>query len=108
MTVVVWRDERREGEKEAQRTDLRRLAPPLNPSLSEPPPQTIRAALAEDAGDAGDLTTASTIPAGTPATATFTAKAAGVVAGLGVAPPSPEELARRKRRKGAAPARAAI
>ncbi len=85
MTVVVWRDERREGEKEAQRTDLRRLAPPLNPSLSEPPPQTIRAALAEDAGDAGDLTTASTIPAGTPATATFTAKAAGVVAGLGVA-----------------------
>ena len=47
--------------------------------------KAIRAALDEDAGDAGDLTTAATIPTGTSATATFTAKAGGIVAGLGVA-----------------------
>lgn len=55
-----------------------------------PPPEhptydvyaVIDAALEEDAGDEGDITTASTIPETVTATATFLAKAHGVVAGL--------------------------
>lgn len=46
---------------------------------------TIRAALDEDAGDYGDITTLSTVPETTQATATFLAKAEGTVAGLYVA-----------------------
>lgn len=45
----------------------------------------IAAALAEDAGNRGDITTLSTIPESTQATATFLAKADGTVAGLAVA-----------------------
>ncbi|GBG00217.1 nicotinate-nucleotide pyrophosphorylase chloroplastic [Raphidocelis subcapitata] len=47
--------------------------------------QVIRAALAEDAGDRGDVTTLATIGAATTATAKFLAKADGVLAGLAVA-----------------------
>ncbi|KAL6772319.1 NIC2 [Auxenochlorella protothecoides x Auxenochlorella symbiontica] len=47
--------------------------------------KVIDAALEEDAGDLGDISALSTIPADTQATAEFTAKAAGVVAGLWVA-----------------------
>ncbi|PNW87561.1 hypothetical protein CHLRE_02g141200v5 [Chlamydomonas reinhardtii] len=47
--------------------------------------QAIKAALDEDAGDRGDVTTLATIPESTQATATFLAKADGVLAGLGVA-----------------------
>ncbi|KAG2483039.1 hypothetical protein HYH03_018068 [Edaphochlamys debaryana] len=47
--------------------------------------KVIQAALDEDAGDRGDVTTLSTIPADTQASATFLAKAPGVLAGLGVA-----------------------
>ncbi|GIL94792.1 hypothetical protein Vretimale_941 [Volvox reticuliferus] len=45
----------------------------------------IKAALEEDAGDLGDVTTLATIPESTQAVATFTAKNDGVLAGLGVA-----------------------
>lgn len=45
----------------------------------------IKDALDEDAGDRGDVTTLATISAETQATATFLAKAEGVLAGLGVA-----------------------
>mmetsp|Transcript_14008 Transcript_14008/g.16965 ORF Transcript_14008/g.16965 Transcript_14008/m.16965 type:complete len:314 (-) Transcript_14008:370-1311(-) len=45
----------------------------------------IRAALAEDAGNIGDVTCLSTIPEGTQATAYFVAKADGVLAGATVA-----------------------
>lgn len=64
-----------------------------HPFASIPPPPhptydlyaVIDAALAEDAGDYGDITTLSTIPESTPATATFLAKADGVLAGAYVA-----------------------
>ncbi|GLC46196.1 hypothetical protein PLESTB_001533900 [Pleodorina starrii] len=47
--------------------------------------KVIKAALEEDAGDRGDVTTLATIPEETQAVATFTAKSEGVLAGLGVA-----------------------
>jgi len=47
--------------------------------------KVIRHALEEDAGDMGDITTLSTVPASTQASATFLAKAEGIVAGLYVA-----------------------
>ncbi|KAI7843930.1 hypothetical protein COHA_002470 [Chlorella ohadii] len=58
-----------------------------------PPPEhptydvyaVIDAALAEDAGDYGDISTNSTVPEGTQASATFLAKAQGVLAGAWVA-----------------------
>src|SRR5438128_1841744 len=57
--------------------------PPSLPSdlVLEP---LLRAALAEDVGT-GDLTTLATVPEGAVATATITAKAPGVIAGLPVA-----------------------
>ncbi|GFR48368.1 hypothetical protein Agub_g10258 [Astrephomene gubernaculifera] len=56
---------------------------PSHPTVSIS--KVIRAALEEDAGDRGDVTTIATIPEDTQATATFTAKSDGVLAGLGVA-----------------------
>eukprot|EP00882_Tetradesmus_deserticola_P020450 GHRQ01022095.1.p1 GENE.GHRQ01022095.1~~GHRQ01022095.1.p1 ORF type:complete len:301 (+),score=135.35 GHRQ01022095.1:159-1061(+) len=57
--------------------------PPTHPTYDIK--AVIAAALAEDAGDRGDITTLSTIPESTLATATFLAKADGVLAGLAVA-----------------------
>lgn len=56
--------------------------PPLPRVLIEP---TVRAALQEDLGRAGDVTTDATIPPGTPARAAFVAREAGIAAGLAVA-----------------------
>jgi len=60
-----------------------RIPPPPHPTYDLH--ATIRAALDEDAGDYGDITTLSTVPETTQATATFLAKADGVIAGLYVA-----------------------
>ena len=61
-------------------------------ALIDPPPhpnydlyEAIKAALVEDAGDYGDITTLSTVSEDAQATATFLAKADGTVAGLYVA-----------------------
>ena len=54
----------------------------LNPLLIE---DAVRAALNEDLGRAGDITSAATIPVGTRATAVFRARQPGVVAGLAFA-----------------------
>ena len=64
-----------------------------HPFATVPPPphptfdlySAIDAALQEDAGDLGDITTLSTVPEATQATATFLAKAEGVLAGAYVA-----------------------
>ncbi|WIA22958.1 hypothetical protein OEZ86_009885 [Tetradesmus obliquus] len=61
----------------------RSLAAPTHPTYDIK--AVIAAALAEDAGNRGDITTLSTIPESTQATATFLAKADGVLAGLAVA-----------------------
>eukprot|EP00238_Polyblepharides_amylifera_P003899 CAMPEP_0196588070 /NCGR_PEP_ID=MMETSP1081-20130531/59497_1 /TAXON_ID=36882 /ORGANISM="Pyramimonas amylifera, Strain CCMP720" /LENGTH=319 /DNA_ID=CAMNT_0041910459 /DNA_START=274 /DNA_END=1233 /DNA_ORIENTATION=+ len=61
--------------------------------LKKPPPyhptqdikEIIRLSLAEDAGDLGDITSLATIPADTQTTATFLAKADGILAGVIVA-----------------------
>lgn len=45
----------------------------------------IRAALAEDVGGGGDITTAALVPAGTKATASMLAKQGGVLCGIGIA-----------------------
>ncbi|KAF6263340.1 Quinolinate phosphoribosyl transferase [Scenedesmus sp. NREL 46B-D3] len=58
-------------------------APPTHPTYNIK--AVIAAALAEDAGNHGDITTLSTIPESTQASATFLAKADGVLAGLAVA-----------------------
>lgn len=55
---------------------------PLPDALLEP---LVRAALAEDLGRAGDLTTDAVVPAGTAATFALTAREPGVVAGLDLA-----------------------
>lgn len=60
-----------------------KIPPPYHPTQDIK--EIIRFALAEDAGDIGDITSYSTIPAETQATATFLAKADGVIAGLTVA-----------------------
>ena len=54
----------------------------LNPLLVEP---AVRAALAEDLGSAGDITSLATIPAGMITRASFAARQAGVVSGLELA-----------------------
>src|SRR5690625_4334712 len=54
----------------------------LNPLLFE---STVRAALVEDFGRGGDITTQATIPPDRRATALLTAREAGVIAGLDVA-----------------------
>jgi len=54
----------------------------LPPALVE---DAVRRALSEDLGLAGDLTSLATIPAGAQATATLSAREAGVIAGLPVA-----------------------
>jgi len=54
----------------------------LDPRLVE---SAVRAALAEDLGEPGDITSVATIPADATATATFGARKAGVVAGLPLA-----------------------
>ncbi|CAN7530705.1 carboxylating nicotinate-nucleotide diphosphorylase [Devosia sp. LjRoot16] len=54
----------------------------LPPALVE---DAVRRALSEDLGLAGDLTSQTTIPAGAQATATLSAREAGVIAGLPVA-----------------------
>lgn len=59
------------------------MPPPLHPTYDLY--AVIDAALAEDAGDLGDISALSTVPEATPATATFLAKAAGVLAGVHVA-----------------------
>ena len=56
--------------------------PPLPRSLID---DAVRAALREDLGAAGDITSAATIPATASATATFGARKAGVLAGLPLA-----------------------
>ncbi|GIL66340.1 hypothetical protein Vafri_19843 [Volvox africanus] len=56
---------------------------PSHPTVSVA--KVIKAALEEDAGNHGDVTTLATIPESTQAVATFTAKSDGVLAGLGVA-----------------------
>eukprot|EP00242_Pyramimonas_sp_CCMP2087_P011053 CAMPEP_0198208680 /NCGR_PEP_ID=MMETSP1445-20131203/12018_1 /TAXON_ID=36898 /ORGANISM="Pyramimonas sp., Strain CCMP2087" /LENGTH=307 /DNA_ID=CAMNT_0043882167 /DNA_START=318 /DNA_END=1244 /DNA_ORIENTATION=- len=60
-----------------------KIPPPYHPTQDIK--EIIRIALAEDAGDIGDITSYSTIPAETQATATFLAKADGIIAGLSVA-----------------------
>lgn len=55
---------------------------PPSPLLVEP---LIRAALIEDLGLAGDITTEAVVPAGTGARAAFTARRGGIVAGLACA-----------------------
>ncbi len=57
-------------------------APSLPPMLFD---KLVRAALEEDLGRAGDITTLATIPAGTQAIAVMAARKAGVIAGLPVA-----------------------
>ncbi|MBL8642848.1 MAG: carboxylating nicotinate-nucleotide diphosphorylase [Rhodospirillaceae bacterium] len=47
--------------------------------------EAVRRALAEDLGDAGDITTAATVPAGTQARAVIAARKPGVIAGVDVA-----------------------
>ncbi|GAB4820931.1 hypothetical protein N2152v2_007977 [Parachlorella kessleri] len=59
------------------------VTPPAHPTYDVY--QAIDAALREDAGDFGDLTTLATVPEETPAVATFLAKASGVLAGVWVA-----------------------
>ncbi|MDZ5700102.1 carboxylating nicotinate-nucleotide diphosphorylase [Chelativorans sp. M5D2P16] len=59
-----------------------RPVPPLSPVMTEP---LIRAALAEDLGQAGDLTSDAIVPPELQATMTLTARQAGVVAGLDLA-----------------------
>ncbi len=54
----------------------------LNPLLIDP---AVRAALDEDLGRAGDITTQATIPAGTRASAVMAARKAGTIAGLPLA-----------------------
>lgn len=56
--------------------------PPLHPLLIEP---LVRAALVEDLGRAGDITTDAVIPADAEAEARFVARQGGVVAGLDLA-----------------------
>ena len=63
-------------------TDTPITVPPLPRVLIEP---TVRAALEEDLGRAGDVTTDATIPAGTRAAAAFVAREDGIAAGLAVA-----------------------
>ena len=65
------------------------IHPPFPPGPPPPHPTydldaVIKLALAEDLGDAGDVTTAATIPIESTATATFVAKASGVLAGRAV------------------------
>ena len=55
---------------------------PLSPVILDP---LVRAALLEDLGRAGDLTTDAIVPAGLAATTTLTAREPGVVAGLDLA-----------------------
>ena len=57
-------------------------APYLNPLLYD---KLVRAALEEDIGRAGDITTQATIPAGTQAVCQFVVRKPGVVAGIPVA-----------------------
>jgi len=59
------------------------VPPPPHPSYSLK--EIVRQALDEDAGPYGDVTTLSTIPKGTQATATFLAKATGTLAGISLA-----------------------
>ncbi len=58
-------------------------------TIASPPPavmaDAVRRALAEDLGIAGDLTSEATLPPGATATATLTAREAGVLAGVPVA-----------------------
>ncbi|MEJ0012268.1 MAG: carboxylating nicotinate-nucleotide diphosphorylase [Bauldia sp.] len=58
------------------------MIPKLDPALVE---TAVRAALAEDLGTAGDITSAATVPVAATATATFGARKAGVLAGLPLA-----------------------
>jgi nicotinate-nucleotide pyrophosphorylase (carboxylating) len=58
------------------------MIPKLDPALID---AAVREALAEDLGQAGDITSAATIPANATATATFGARRAGVLAGLPLA-----------------------
>ena len=57
----------------------------LNPPSQAHIDELVRRALAEDLGEAGDITTDSVIPAGKPARAVIAARKAGVIAGLPVA-----------------------
>ncbi len=61
---------------------VRGALPELPPPLVE---AAVKAALAEDLGRAGDITSAATIPAGARADAVIAARAAGVIAGLQLA-----------------------
>ena len=62
------------------------LAKPLPAELPKPLVEdAVRAALAEDLGRAGDITSAATIPPGAMATATIAARKPGVIAGLDLA-----------------------
>ena len=54
----------------------------MNPLLLEP---LVRAALLEDLGRAGDITSDAVIPPGTQASAAFVARQSGTVAGLALA-----------------------
>lgn len=58
------------------------LTPYLSPILVE---DAVRAALLEDLGDAGDITTSSTIPADVIATATMSTREDGILAGIDLA-----------------------
>ncbi|CAM6091650.1 unnamed protein product [Calypogeia fissa] len=78
---------------EAAATTVSKTDSRKGPSMSIPPPahptyqllDIIRYALAEDAGDRGDITCFSTIPPETKAQAQFLAKADGIIAGIDLA-----------------------
>ncbi|CAI7838701.1 unnamed protein product, partial [Closterium sp. NIES-54] len=60
-----------------------RVPPPPHPTCDVM--MAVKAALEEDAGDLGDVTSLATIPAGTQASAQFLAKEGGVLAGTALA-----------------------
>mmetsp|Transcript_19499 Transcript_19499/g.58948 ORF Transcript_19499/g.58948 Transcript_19499/m.58948 type:complete len:331 (-) Transcript_19499:306-1298(-) len=73
---AVWADDGSSTKEHAP------VAPPQHPSYDLD--VSVRAALEEDAGQLGDVTTLATAPEGTQASAIFVAKADGVLAGLAV------------------------
>ncbi|KAL4541042.1 hypothetical protein Ndes2437B_g05435 [Nannochloris sp. 'desiccata'] len=78
MSSLSWRQD-----WETESHPFSTLPPPAHPTFDLY--TAIDAALQEDAGDFGDITTLSTVPEATTASATFLAKAEGVLAGVYVA-----------------------
>lgn len=88
---------------------MNRLVAPSGPAVD----RVVRAALAEDLGDAGDITSRTVIPPGARANAALVAREAGVVAGLPVAARvfalvNPEVVIEPLRRDGSAVTRGTV